>query len=126
MKETKVCQIPVIGSLSNDEGGGCENVTYEVQNYTRLFHRVQFVKFWYISLELNSKAPYANSEKGIEIRCLVLTSSTEREIKKFHVVYLQRRQRNVQKSVMNMQSCCFANFAHCVVVVFVVVAVVFA
>ena len=26
-KETKVCQIPVIGSLSNDEGGGCENVT---------------------------------------------------------------------------------------------------
>ena len=50
-----------------------------------------------------------NSEKEIEIRCLVLTSSTLREIKKFHFVYLQRRQRNVQKSVMNVQSCCFAD-----------------
>ena len=27
----------------------------------------------------------------------------------FHVVVVQRRQRNVQKSVMHVQSCCFAN-----------------
>ena len=32
MKETKVCQIPVIGNLSNDEGGGCENVTLRSSN----------------------------------------------------------------------------------------------
>ena len=32
-----------------------------------------------------------------------------REIWHFHVVVVQRRQRNVQKSVMHVQSCCFAN-----------------
>ena len=36
-------------------------------------------------------------------------SSTKREIRHFHVVVVQRRQRNVQKSVMHVQSCCFAN-----------------
>ena len=36
-------------------------------------------------------------------------SSTEREIRHFHVVVVQRRLRNVQKSVMHVQSCCFAN-----------------
>ena len=34
--------------------------------------------------------------------------STKREIRHFHVVFLQRRPRNVQKSVMHMQTC-FAN-----------------
>ena len=29
--------------------------------------------------------------------------------RQFHVVVVQRRQRNVQKSVMHVQSCCFAN-----------------
>ena len=37
------------------------------------------------------------------------TSSTKREIRHFHVVVVQRRQRNVQKSVMHVQSCCFAD-----------------
>ena len=36
-------------------------------------------------------------------------SPTKRENRKFQVVGVQRRQRNVQKSVMNVQSCCFAN-----------------
>ena len=36
-------------------------------------------------------------------------SSTKREIRHFHVVVVQRRLRNVQKSVMHVQSCCFAN-----------------
>ena len=38
--------------------------------------------------------------------CFVFPSSTKREIRHFHVVFVQRRLRNVQKSV---QSCCFAN-----------------
>ena len=37
------------------------------------------------------------------------TSFTKREIRHFHVVVVQRRQRNVQTSVMHVQSCCFAN-----------------
>ena len=32
-----------------------------------------------------------------------------REIRRFHVAVVQRRLRNVQKSVMHVQSCCFAN-----------------
>ena len=36
-------------------------------------------------------------------------SSTKREFRHFHVVVVQRRQRNVSKSVMHVQSCCFTN-----------------
>ena len=55
---------------------------------------------------LNSKRLYRSS--GIEkpSRCLEFTSSTKREIRHFHVVLLQWRQRYVQKSMMHVQSCC--------------------
>ena len=33
----------------------------------------------------------------------------KREIRHFHVVVVQRQQRNVEKSVMHLQSGCFAN-----------------
>ena len=40
----------------------------------------------------------------------MLTSSIKREIRKFHVVVVQGQERNVQKSVIHVQSCCcFAN-----------------
>ena len=39
----------------------------------------------------------------------MFTSSRKRENRHFHVVVIQRRQRNVQKSVMHVQSCCSAN-----------------
>ena len=35
-------------------------------------------------------------------------SSIKREFRHLHVVVVQQRQRNVQKSVMHVQSCCFA------------------
>ena len=60
-------------------------------------------------MELNSKGLYQSLGKEKESCCLVLPSSTKREIRQFHVVVMQRRQRNVQKSVMHVQSCCFAN-----------------
>ena len=47
--------------------------------------------------------------KEKENRCHVLTSSIKREMRKSHVVVVQRRPRNEQKSVMHVQSCCFAN-----------------
>ena len=59
---------------------------------------------------LNSKRLYQTSGKDKESRWLVFTSWTKREIKHFHVVVVQRRQRNVQKSgVIHLQSCCFSN-----------------
>ena len=61
-------------------------------------------------LELNSNLGlYQSSGKGKESCCLLFPSSTKREIRHFHFVVVQRRLRNVQKSVMHVQSCCFAN-----------------
>ena len=62
----------------------------------------------YIFLELNSKGLHQSSGKEKESFCLLFPSSTKREIRQFHVVFVQRRQRNVQKSLMHVQSCCFA------------------
>ena len=60
-------------------------------------------------LELNSKRLSQSSRKEKQSR-FVFTSSTIREILHFHVVaVMQWRQRNVQKSVMHVQSWCFAN-----------------
>ena len=55
------------------------------------------------------KRLYQSLEKEKESRCIVFTSSTKRKIRQFHVAVVQLRQRNVQKSVMHVQSCCFAN-----------------
>ena len=44
------------------------------------------------------------------VACLAFTSSTKRENRHFRVVVVQWRQRNVNwKSVMHVQSCCFAD-----------------
>ena len=78
------------------------------QTLSRLFYLVEFVKCWQIVVELNSKGLHQSSGKEKESCCLLFPSSTKREIRQFHVVVVQRRQRNVQKSVMHLQSCCFA------------------
>ena len=61
-----------------------------------------------IFLELISKGLYQSSGKEKEICCSVFPFSTKLEIRNFHVVVVQRRQRNLRKSVMHVQSC-FAN-----------------
>ena len=38
----------------------------------------------------------------------MFSSSINKEFRNFYVVVVQRRQRNLQKSVMHVQSCCFA------------------
>ena len=77
-------------------------------------------------LELSSRGLYQSSGKKEKNQscCIVFPSSTKREIRHFHVVVVQRRLRNVQKSVMRVQSCCFANTNLCFFVVLVAVAVV--
>ena len=54
---------------------------------------------------LNPKGPYLSLVKEKE------TSSIKpaTEIRKFHVAVVQQRLRNVQKSVMHVESCSFAN-----------------
>ena len=75
----------------------------------RLFHLVQFVKCGHIFLELNWKGLYQSSGKEKGSCCLVFPSSTKRQIRHFHVVVVQLRLRNVQKNVMHVRRCCFAN-----------------
>ena len=59
-------------------------------------------------LELNSKGLYQSSGKEKESCCLRFPSLTKPEIRPFHVVVMQWRQRNVQKSVMHVRSFCFS------------------
>ena len=51
---------------------------------------------------------YQSSGKEKESHCLAITYPTKREIRTFHVEVEQRRRRNVQESVMHVQSCSFA------------------
>jgi len=59
-------------------------------------------------VELNSKGLHQSSGKEKESCCVFFPSSTKSEIRQFHVVVVQRRQRNVSKNVMHRRSCCFA------------------
>ena len=77
--------------------------------YRAYIHLHHLVKCWQFFVELNSKRLYRSSGKEKGSRCLVFASSTKRESRQFHVVVVRWRQRNVQKSVMHVQSCCFAN-----------------
>ena len=96
------------GSLTNDEGDSYENVTQNENSHCLKLYR-GYSNCWQILSEFNSKGLHQSSGKEKESCCLVFPSSTKREIRHFHVVVVQRRLRNVQKSVMHVQSCCFAN-----------------
>ena len=44
----------------------------------------------------------------MKFRRRLLTFSLKGKIRQFHVVVVQKRQRNKQKTEMHVQSCCFA------------------
>ena len=73
------------------ETNGSENVTQKsefalFQTSLPLFQLFYFVKCWRFFQELKSKGLYLSSQKKKKTPgCLVFTSSTEREIRKFHV-----------------------------------------
>ena len=90
-----------------------------LQTLSRFFHLVEFVKCWQLFLEWNSKGQYQSPGKEKE-SYLVFTSSTKREIRHFHVVVVQRRLTNAQKSVIYVHSCCFAYSMYCFFAVLVV------
>ena len=58
--------------------------------------------------KLNFKGPYPSSEREIKFRRCLFTSSIKHETRHFHVVVVQKQERNVQKKGMHVQSCCFA------------------
>ena len=76
-----------------------------------LFNFFLFLQSWRNCRGLNPKGPYLSLEKEKQNHCAAFTNSIKRarEIRKFQVTDLQRWLRNVQKSVMHVQSCCFAH-----------------
>ena len=98
----------IIGSLNNQDGDDYKRIRATWNFIALIPTRSIRTNVGKIFLELNSKRLYQNSGREKESRCLVFTSSTQREIRDFHVVVMLRQQRNVQKTVMHVQSC-FAN-----------------
>ena len=60
-------------------------------------------------LELKRGGHARAQTETVEFIALPFPSSKKLKIWSFHVVVVQERQRNVQKSVMHVQNCCFAN-----------------
>ena len=63
----------------------------------RLFLPTYFVNCRQTLQKLNFKRPYLSSEREIKFCCCLFTFSNERKIGHFHVVVVQKQERNVQK-----------------------------
>ena len=88
------------------------------QTFSRLFQLVHSFKSWEIKLKMKKEYRFLSLERYSKM------SSSQENLKLviyFHVVVLQGRQRNLLKSVVHVQSCCFAycvfDFLVCVTVV---------
>ena len=75
------------------------------QTISRLSQVAQLLKRRKVMLELRRGV----QKEMVEFIALPFPSSKKLKIWSFHVVVVQERQRSVQKSVMHVQSCCFAN-----------------
>ena len=72
--------------------------------FSRLFHLVQFAKCWqYLFWSWILKDCIKVQEK--ESYCLLFPSATKRKIRKFHIVVVQRRQRNHFKTASLKTQC---------------------
>ena len=64
-----------------------------------ILHLIQFVNSWQFFLELNSKTQWSKQKKKKKVAALCSRppQTKKREIRNFHFVVMQWRQRNVQK-----------------------------
>ena len=72
-----------------------------------------FVKCRRTLLKLNFKGPYPSSEREIKFRRCLFMSSIKHEIRHFHVVVVQKRERNVQKMCDARVICCVVYKTYC-------------
>jgi len=77
------------------------------QSSSWLLQVPNFVKCRWTLQKLNSSEPYPSSDRKRKFRRRLCTPSIQRKTGHFHVVVVQWRQSNVQKSVMHVQNCCF-------------------
>ena len=112
-RQVKVHEEQIIGTLRSNDATATSAVTSLVSLRSFILYRshsypLYFGKCRRSLLELKSLRPYPSSEGEIKFRRCLFTYSTKREIRHVHVVVVQKQERNVQKSVMHVQSCCFA------------------
>ena len=77
------------------------------QTWSSLFQFAENIQYRQISLELISSGPHSSLERERPFRGRLFVYSIKREIRHFYVVVVQQWQRNVQKSMMHVQTCCF-------------------
>ena len=102
-----------IGTLRSDNGDLHENVTENrlriLSLFSRLFQGAQLLKrgeFWF---ELKRRDCARVLTEMVEFIALPFPFPSKLKIWSFHVLVMEERQRNVQKSVMHVQSCYFAH-----------------
>ena len=71
---------------------------------------LEIMEFW---LELKRGAVARVATEMLEIIALPFRFSSKLNMWSFHVVVVKEQQRNVQKRVMHVQSCCFAHQTYC-------------
>ena len=81
--------------------------------FSRLFQGAQLLKRWEFSLELKRRDRAWVLTEMVEFIVLPFPFPSKLKIWWFHVLVMQGLQRNVQKSVMHVQSCCFPNQTYC-------------
>ena len=77
------------------------------QTWSSLFQFAENIQYRQISLELISWGPHSSLERERPFRGRLFVYSIKREIRHFYVVVVRQWQRNVQKSMMHVQTCCF-------------------
>ena len=96
-----------MGTLRSEDSDGSESEFAFFQSSSRLLQVTNFVKCRWTLQKLKSYEPYPSSEREGKLRRRLRSSSVKREKRHFHVVVVQRRQGNVQKSVMHAQTLLF-------------------
>ena len=102
------------GSLSKNDGDGYENVSLKVKSHCfknfialippRSIRQMLAIFFWIWILKIFIKV----QEKKTKVAVVCSRPPQNVKFGIFYVVVMQWRQRNVQNSVMHVQSCCFA------------------
>lgn len=120
---------PTIGALQSDNGDTNENVAADrlrvLWNFFDLIlsHPVTWKYGSYVQTE--ERGLHLSLERAtVKFIALLFLFSSKLKIWSFHVVAVRGWQRNVQKSVMHVQSCCFAHKTNCVLDVPTAVAIV--
>ena len=97
---------PLLGTLRPDNGDVHENVSFFFRDYPK---SPSYLKRREFRLEMKRGEGARLKTEMVEFLGLPFPFSSKLKLWSFHVVVVQGRQRNVQKSVMHMQSYCFVH-----------------